>query len=149
MAMTATAYAEILTALGDDTAALALANAADLEGRDWHDLESVTVSTIMEACMILQSWESPAWGNVGGRYGVNFGAGGLTGAEYDALESVDTMTTDTTGDPRFEMLELDGWDVHALSVYARHCAERGPSALAALVDALSAVHDRWESEGRY
>lgn len=147
--MTATAYAEILTELGDDTAALALANAADLEGRDWGAPHATIVDAIMEACMILQSWESPEWGNVGGRYGVNFGAGGLTGAEYDALEEVDTTVTDTTGDPRFEMLELDGWDVHALSVYARHCAERGPSALVALVDALSAAHDRWESEGRY
>ena len=146
---TTTAYAEIIEALEGDPAALELANAADLEGRDWYDLEHTTVNAIMEACMILQSWESPTWGNVGGRYDVSFGAGGLTGDEYDALEAVDTATTDTTGDPRFEMLELDGWDVHALSTYARHCAAHGEAALVALVDALSAAHDRWESEGRY
>ena len=55
----------------------------DLASLDWYDREGSAMQALFVLCEILRGYESPEWGNTGGRYGHR--GGYLTGDDWDAL----------------------------------------------------------------
>lgn len=87
-----------------------------LSDHDWYDREATTMETLFSMCEVLRAYESPSWGNTGGRYG--HGGGYLTGDVLDALDAgADDLESQDTS-MGYAMLAL-----------ARHLRDEGESGL--------------------
>ena len=98
----------------------AVARVWDLAVRDaWdpHDPHAAAVLALCDLADLLTGWESPEWGNVGGRYSYQPGAGGLSCGDWAALGG---------GYYRDEERHIDLQPVHDL-------LEADPAALPAVV----------------
>ena len=71
-------------------------DATDMSCEDWYDSEASTISMLWALCELLRSYESPEWGNTGGRYGHS--GGFLDSDDWAAIEA---------GDEDYEHLDLD------------------------------------------
>lgn len=91
-----------------------------LSDHDWYDREATTMETLFSMCEVLRAYESPLWGNTGGRYG--HGGGYLTGEVFDALDS------------GADDLELQDTSMgYAMLALARHLRDEGESGLRAAI----------------
>ena len=116
-------YEELASTLSDD--ARALADAACLSELGWGTGSAMLSEVLWTLCEVLRGYESPSWGNTGGRYGH---VGGWL--DLDALLSA----TDE------ELEDLDRWDPvgypYAARAFARHAEEHGVGDLLDLADAV-------------
>jgi hypothetical protein len=81
---------------------------------DWdvYDPRGTAVTTLFTLCDLLRPYESPEWGNTGGRYGYSAGAGGLTSWDWHTLDS---GCFPDEGDSRENY--SDPWIVQELATY--------------------------------
>lgn len=145
-------------AAGSDAGVLASLRGGDFEGvRDAWDAADMdlswdkgdpygsAVSALFALSDLLRLWESPAWGNTGGRYGHNAGAGGLSSDDVAALEA---GTFDDSPDEDVREARRE-WDhVYMQGIY--DYLQESPAHLANVVhlgDLLSQVHNRCRELG--
>ena len=64
----------------------------DMAAEDWGDGEASALTMLLSLCEVLRSYESPEWGNTGGRYGHS--GGFLSAEDWAALEAGDYYYTD-------------------------------------------------------
>lgn len=116
-------YEELASTLSDD--ARALADAACLSELDWSEGTYMLSEVLWTLCEVLRGYESPSWGNTGGRYGH---VGGWL--DLDALLAAADE----------ELEDLDRWDPvrypDVAQAFVRHAEEHGEGALVELADAV-------------
>lgn len=62
-------------------------DATDMASEDWGDAEASALGLLWALCELLRSYESPSWGNTGGRYGHS--GGFLDSDDWAAIEAFD------------------------------------------------------------
>lgn len=62
-------------------------DATDMASEDWDDAEASALGLLWALCELLRSYESPEWGNTGGRYGHS--GGFLDDEDWAAIEAGD------------------------------------------------------------
>lgn len=62
-------------------------DAGDMASEDWCDSEAAASGMLWALCELLRSYESPEWGNTGGRYGHS--GGFLDDEDWAAIEAGD------------------------------------------------------------
>lgn len=62
-------------------------DATDMALEDWHDSEATASGMLWALCELLRGYESPAWGNTGGRY--EHSGGFLDDEDWAAIEAGD------------------------------------------------------------
>lgn len=88
-------------------------DAGDMASEDWGSPEGASISLLWALCELLRSYESPEWGNTGGRYGHS--GGFLDYEDWAAIEA---------GDEDHEHLDLDSGQWFAI-IAAHRIAQRG------------------------
>ena len=110
--------------------------AADMDlSWDKGDPSGSAFAALWDICTLLDGWESPEWGNAGGRYDYSPGAGGLSSDAWAALAA---------GDYAEHWESQDSHDAHGVQALFDYLAE-SDSHLAHVVhlgDMLSQVIDR-------
>lgn len=97
-------------------------------------------AALWDICTLLTAWESPEWGNTGGRYDYSPGAGGLSSDAWDALAA---------GTYAEHWESQDSHDAHGVQALHDYLTE-SDSHLAHVVhlgDMLSQVIDRCRALG--
>lgn len=108
-----------------------LFNIMALSDDDWYDREAATFEALFSMCEVLRAYESPSWGNTGGRYGHR--GGYLTGEVFDALDAgVDDLELQDTS---------MGYAMLALARYLRDEGESGLRTTIMLGDILNMALD--------
>ena len=85
----------------------------DMACEDWHDTEASALGLLWALCELLRSFESPEWGNTGGRYGHS--GGFLDSDDWAAIEA---------GDEDYDHLDLDSGQWFAI-IAAHRTAQGG------------------------
>lgn len=120
--------------------------AADLDlSWDKGDPFGSATGALFALCDLLRLWESPVWGNTGGRYGHHAGIGGLSGADLEDLER-GTFDDSPDEDVREARREWESVYLQGLFDYL----QEHPAHLADVVqlgDMLSQVIDRCRELG--
>lgn len=115
-----------------------LARNADMAMADWHNRGEASYDYLWAACQVLIGWESPEWGNTGGRYGFSLGMmdqldaewlAGLSEGEFEAwCDENEDWSRDFLGEP---------WAAYVFSKYTEE-NRNGYRDLLELADWLSA-----------
>lgn len=117
-------------------------HALDLPGEDWDDPRAAAGSALWGLCGVLSGYESPAWGNVSGRYDINWGWGdGLDDGDWADLRNGEFG--ERMGDPDW------GWMVYTMQAAYDHIAMNGESGLVDILhvcDILRAVLELTDDE---
>ena len=123
--------ATITDSLSDS--ATILFHKAGLDELDWYDLKCVGTEALWMLCEVLRGYESPAWGNTGGRYGHT---GGWLDLDAVAGLSEDDIY-DEDGEPHDTLMDFS--DPYAVWYLVRWAEEHGPDDLVELADAINAA----------
>ena len=97
---------------------------------DWYSLESGGTEALWSLCEVLRGYESPAWGNTGGRYGHS---GGWLDLDAVSELSEDDLTNED-GDPHPALLDFS--DPYMVWYLVRWAEEHGPDDLVELADSI-------------
>ena len=106
---------------------------AGLDELDWYDLKCVGTEALWMLCEVLRGYESPAWGNTGGRYGH---LGGWLDLDTVAGLSEDELYTED-GEPHDALMDFS--DPYAAWYLVRWANEYGPDDLVELADAINSA----------
>ena len=80
-------------------------DAADLDMQDWGDPFGAAVGACIDLASLMVGWESPEWGNIGGRWDVSLGIGGLTDEHWEALAECLADENDTAWESVWDVRE--------------------------------------------
>ena len=100
---------------------------------DWYSLESGGTEALWSLCEVLRGYESPEWGNTGGRYGHS--GGWLDLDTVSELFEEDLYTED--GEPHLALADFS--DPYMVWCLVRWAEEHGPDDLVELADAINAA----------
>ena len=100
---------------------------------DWYSLESGGTEALWSLCEVLRGYESPEWGNTGGRYGHS--GGWLDLDTVSELFEEDLYTED--GEPHDALMDFS--DPFMVWYLVRWAKEYGPGDLLELADAVNAA----------
>lgn len=102
---------------------------------DWLSPEDAAPEALWSLCEVLRGYESPAWGNTGGRYGHS--GGWLDLDAVSALSEDDIYDED--GEPHLTLADFS--DPYMVWYLVRWAEEHGADDLVELADALNAALD--------
>ena len=97
---------------------------------DWHSLEDAGTEALWSLCEVLRDYESPEWGNTGGRYGHSGGW-----LDLDAVSEIreeDLYTED--GEPHLALADFS--DPYIPWYLVRWAEEHGADDLVELADTI-------------
>lgn len=123
--------ATITDSLGDS--ATALFHEAGVGELDWYDLEGAGTEALWALCEVLRGYESPTWGNTGGRYGHS--GGFLDLDTVSELSEEDIHGED--GKPHPALWDFS--DPYVVWYLIRWADEHGPDDLVELADSVNAA----------
>lgn len=97
---------------------------------DWYSLADAGHEALWALCEVLRGYESPAWGNTGGRYGHSGG--------FLDLDTVSEMSEediyDGDGEPHLALADFS--DPYVVWFLARYAEEHGVDDLVELADSI-------------
>lgn len=98
---------------------------------DWHSLEDAGTEALWSLCEVLRGYESPVWGNTGGRYG-------HTGGFLD-LDTVSELSEediyDEDGEPHLTLADFSS--PYMVWYLVRWAKEHGADDLVELADSIN------------
>lgn len=102
----------------------------DMMAEDWGDAEASAFNMLWALCELLRSYESPEWGNTGGRYGHS--GGFLDDEDWAAIEA---------GDEDYEHSDLDSGQWFAIIAAHRIARSGNLRAVIQMADILDMAID--------
>ena len=104
---------------------------AGMNELDWHSLEDAGTEALWSLCEVLRGYESPEWGNTGGRYGHSGGW-----LDLDTVsELFEEDIYDEGGEPHLALADFS--DPYMVWYLVRWAKEYGPGDLLELADAIN------------
>ena len=102
---------------------------------DWYSLESGGTEALWSLCEVLRGYESPDWGNTGGRYGHSGGW-----LDLDTVsELFEEDIYDEDGEPHLALADFS--DPYMVWSLIRWAKEYGPDDLVELADSINKALD--------
>lgn len=123
--------ATITDSLGDS--ATALFHKSGMGELTWHSLEDAGTEALWSLCEVLRGYESPDWGNTGGRYGHSGGFLDLDTVSELSEEDIH----DEDGEPHLALVDFS--DPYMVWYLVRWADEHGSDDLVELADSVNAA----------
>lgn len=101
----------------------------------WHSLEDAGTEALWSLCEVLRGYESPDWGNTGGRYGHSGGFLDLDTVSELSEEDIH----DEDGEPHLALADFS--DPYMVWYLIRWADEHGPDDLVELADSIQKALD--------